>query len=392
MGKKSLLTAFLSCLLIGGAAGLTDAAAQYSDDQGKPKPAAQESQSQGPATDQGGPNRGVGETVIVPKKRPTKPPEPPPQEKKEKINPEDTYSIRTDVDLVSVGVVVQDKNGMFVPNLEKDHFRISEDGVPQKIQRIETAEAPMTIAMVIEFSSLYWQFLWQTMQASYGFVQSLKPEDWVAVIAYDMRSTILQDFTRNKAAAFGALNMMQIPGFREANLFDALADTINRMDNIEGKKAVLLISSGIDTFSKMRYDKLLKLVQTSDTPVYAIGTGQAIRLIAETRGMGAIQMMDFLQADNQLRSFSRLSGGKAYFPRFEGQFPEIYNDIAASLRNEYNISYSPTNPAHDGKFRKLKVELVEPDGKPLKIVDQKGKEIKYEVRAREGYYAPRPVD
>ena len=137
--------------------------AQYAEGKQRRKPA-----------DQGGPNNGVGETVIVPKKSPPKPPPPPPQQKKEKINPEETYSIRTDVELVSVGVVVQEKNGNFIPGLTKEQFRISEDGVPQKIQRMETSEAPMTMAMVIEFSSLYWQFLYQTMTASYGFVQSLE--------------------------------------------------------------------------------------------------------------------------------------------------------------------------------------------------------------------------
>ncbi len=231
------------------------------------------------------------------------------------------------------------------------------------------------------------------MQASYGFVQTLRPDDWVAVIAFDMKPEILQDFTKNKSAAFGALNMMQIPGFSESNLFDAVVDTVDRMDNIEGKKAILLISSGVDTFSKTRYDQALKKVQASDTPIYAIGTGQALREYYDARGMmGGDTQIGFLQADNQLRSFARLSGGRAYFPRFEGQFGEIYQDISASLRNEYNISYSPTNSAHDGKFRKLKVELLDADGKPLKLTDEKGKEIKYEIRAREGYYAPRPVE
>ena len=150
-----------------------------------------------------------------------------------------------------------------------------------------------------------------------------------------------------------------------------------------------MISSGMDTFSKTRYDAALKLVQTSDTPIYAIGTGQAIREWYDAHGyMGSDANIGFLQADNQLRSFARLSGGRAYFPRFEGQFPEIYRDVSAALRNEYSISYNPTNTARDGKFRKIKVELVDAAGKPLKIVDPKGKEIKHEIRAREGYYSP----
>jgi VWFA-related protein len=215
----------------------------------------------------------------------------------------------------------------------------------------------------------------------------------VAVLMYDLKTQILQDFTRNKASAYDALNSMRIPGFSESNLFDALTDTISRMDDIEGKKAIILISSGVDTFSKMRYDHTLKAVQASDTPVYAIGIGQAVRMWYESRGyMSSVSNLNFLQADNQLRSFARLSGGKAYFPRFEGQFPEIYGDISAALRNEYSISYSPTNLSKDGKFRKIKVEIVAPDGKPLKIVDPKGKEIKYEIRHREGYIAARAVE
>jgi VWFA-related protein len=331
--------------------------------------------------------------VVVPRDRPTRP-APRVQEKvSERVNPDDTFRFTTEVDLVNLSVVVQDRNGNFIPELKKEHFRILEDGVPQQIQRIETSEAPMTVAMVIEFSDLYWEFLYQTLQTSYGFVSSLRPEDWVAIVVYDLKTQIMQDFTRNKASAFDALNQLRIPGFREMNLFDALTETIGRMDDIEGKKAIVLISSGVDTFSRTRYNDALKIVQSSDTPVYAIGTGQAVRLWYESRGyMGSETNIGFLQADNQLRSFARLSGGRAYFPRFEGQFGEIFGDISAALRNEYSISYSPTNTVKDGKFRKLKVEIVGPDGKALKIVDPKGKEIKYEVRNREGYYASRVVE
>ena len=384
MRKLFLLAALLFCFWALLATVVPDAAAQYSERQEQSEPAE-------PVYREGGPRQGVGETVVVPRKRPTQPPKP--QQKEEKIDPEDSFYIHTEVDLVNVGVVVQDKKGLFIPNLKKEHFRILEDGVPQQIQRLEASEAPMTVALVIEFSDLYWQFLWQTMQAAYGFVNSLRPEDWVAVIAYDIRPEILQDFTQHKPAAFQALNRMQIPGFSETNLFDAVTDIVTRMDDIDGKKAILLISSGVDTFSRTYYDKTLKLVQSSDTPIYAIGTGQALRMRSDSRGyMGGSARIGFLQADNQLRSFARISGGRAYFPRFEGQFQEIYSDISASLRNEYNLSYSPTNQTRNGKFRKIKVELVDADGKRLKMVDEKGKEIKYQIRAREGYYAPRPVE
>jgi VWFA-related protein len=374
-------------------AGTSEVAAQYSDGSEQKQPSSSSQESRPAAVPQSGPNRNVGETVVVPRDRPNRPPARAQQRAAERVNPDETVRFTTEVDLVNLSVVVQDRSGNFIPNLQKEHFRILEDGVPQNIQRIETSEAAVTVAMVIEFSNLYWEFLYETLTAAYGFVNSLRPEDWVAVLMYDLKTQILQDFTRNKASAYDALNSMRIPGFSESNLFDALTDTISRMDDIEGKKAIILISSGVDTFSKMRYDHTLKAVQASDTPVYAIGIGQAVRMWYESRGyMSSVSNLNFLQADNQLRSFARLSGGKAYFPRFEGQFPEIYGDISAALRNEYSISYSPTNLSKDGKFRKIKVEIVAPDGKPLKIVDPKGKEIKYEIRHREGYIAARAVE
>ncbi|MBI4464232.1 MAG: VWA domain-containing protein [Acidobacteria bacterium] len=360
-----------------------NAVAQYSE--------IEEEQSKPPAVDQSGPQKSVGETVVVPRKRPTPPPEP--RADQGRAIQEGAPIFRTEVELVNVSVVVRDKDGNFIPGLKKEHFRVQEDGAPQQILRMETSEAPMTIAMIIEFSDIYWEFLYDTLQAAYGFVNSLRPEDWVAVVFYDIKTQILLDFTRNKAAAYDALNQLRIPGFSESNLFDALAEVLERMEKVEGRKAILLISSGVDTFSRTRYDKVLDMVRASETPIYAISTGQAARLWYEGRGyMSSIEQMNFLQADNQLRSFARLSGGRAYFPRFEGSFPGIYGDISASLRNEYTLSYRSTNTKRDGKFRKLKVALVGPDGKPLKIVNEKGKELKYEIQHREGYSAPRPVE
>jgi VWFA-related protein len=340
-----------------------------------------------------GPNRGVGETVVVPRRQPPRPqPAPPPEEKPVDVGEQPIF--RSDVDLVNISVVVQDRNGNFLPGLKKENFRILEDNVPQTIQQIESSQAALTVAMVVEYRNYYWDFVYDTFQASAGFVESLQPEDWLALIFYDLRVEIVQDFTKNKQNVLNKLLMLQTPGFREANLFDAVYETVDRMQDIAGKKAIVLVASGEDTFSKTRYDAVLNKVKESDTPIYAIGTGQALRLWAEGRGyMTSEGSIGFLQADNQLRSFARFSGGKSYFPRFQGEFPNIYNDIAASLRTEYMISYSPTNTARDGKFRKVKVELIDAkDGKHLKIIDPKGKEIKYEVRAREGYTAPRAVE
>jgi hypothetical protein len=94
-----------------------------------------------------------------------------------------------------------------------------------------------------------------------------------------------------------------------------------------------------------------------------------------------------------MRTFAKETGGQSYFPRFYGEFPGIFRAISDSLRNQYSLAYNPSNQEKDGKFRKIKVELVNPaTGEPLKITDEKGKPIKYTVVAKAGYNAPRPVE
>jgi VWFA-related protein len=307
-------------------------------------------------------------------------------------------TFRSDVTTVSVDVAVLDNKGRFIPNIPGGNFRVLEDNVPQKIETFNMGEAPMTVCMLIEFSNLfqnYWSETWyQTLTASYGFLDTLKPEDYVAVVAYDLRPEILSDFSTDKRAAQEAMQRLRIAAYSESNLFDALVDTADRMSEIEGRKAIVLIASGVDTFSKLTFDKTRKAIQNAGVPIYAIGLMQALREWYDARGyLGSIARLDFLQADNQMRTFAKESGGQSFFPRFYGEFPNIYRAIHESLRNQYQITYQPTNQAKDGKFRKLKVELVNPaTGDPLRVVDEKGKAIKYQIVAKAGYTAPREVE
>jgi Ca-activated chloride channel family protein len=204
--------------------------------------------------------------------------------------------------------------------------------------------------------------------------------------------SILTDFTNNRQQTQEALSRLTIPAWQEANLFDALTDTADRMSGIEGRKAILVLTSGIDTFSKITFDKARKSMQEAGVPIYAISLMQFLRTVNDDR-MGPVARMDFLQADNELRTFSKESGGRAFFPRFEGEYPGIFQDIQQALRNEYVITYSPSNKAHDGGFRKLKVDLVNPaTNEPIILKDEKGKPIKYSVIAKPGYKAPRAVE
>jgi VWFA-related protein len=346
----------------------------------------------------GGPQTDVG-PYAVPKKK-DEPPPPPPREKPKRVEGMPDYSIRVDVPLVQVPVMVTTKDGQFISNLKKDNFHIFEDGVPQTISNFNVSEAPITAVLLVEFASTNYAFMIDALRASYSFAQTLKKEDWVAVEYYDMKPQILVDFTQDKGAIFGALNQLRMPGFSETNLFDALYDTLDRMDRIEGHKYIILISTGFDSFSKLNLDQITKKIKsTKDVTIFPVSIGWIARTMAESRGGAAshgagipINNMDYLQADNEMQTFARLTGGRFYQPRFQAEYPEVFHQIAGDIRNQYEISYRPTNPKLDGSYRKLKVDIVAPDGGTLKIKDQKGKDVKYQIISREGYTAKHTVE
>jgi Ca-activated chloride channel homolog len=356
------------------------------------------------AQDQQGPKRDTGETVA--KKKSTAdskstdgdlPKIPSVYSQKNKPDLSNLPSFKTEVDAVTLDVAVIDNKGHFIPGIPKGAFRVLEDNTPQQIQGFNMGEAPMTVAMVIEFSNrfqrLYGQTWYQTLELAWGFASTLKPEDYVAVVAYDLKPEILSDFTTDRMQTQEALHRLTIPAWSEANLFDALTDTAERMSTIEGRKAIVLISSGIDTFSKITFDKARKSLQEAGVPIYGIGLMQTLRIMMESSGMmGQIQNMDFLQADNQMRTFASETGGMSFFPRFEGEFGGIFQQIHQALRNQYVLTYSPSNKTHDGAFRKIKVQLVDLNGNPLPVKDEKGKPMKYSIVTKSGYKAPRAIE
>ena len=365
--------------------------ASQAPDNGKPK--------QEVPAEAGGPTDNIG-PYAIPKKKAEEAPPPPPPVTRKKIDDLPDYSLKVNVPLVNVDVLVTTKAGQFIPGLKQGNFRVLEDGVPQEVKHFNVSQAPITAVLLVEFASTNYVFMIQALQASYAFANTLKKDDWVAVTYYDMQPHILVDFTQDKKAVYGALNQLRIPGFSETNLFDALYDTLDRLDRVEGKKYVILVTTGVDTFSKLTLDKIMKKIKdTKDVTIFPISVGFIVREYCETHpcgythGMGIpVGHMDYLQGDNEMRTFAAMTGGRAYFPRFEGELPELFGDISNDIRNQYTISYAPTNSKLDGTYRKLKVEIVGPDGAPLKVKDQKGKDVKIDVVARDGYTAKHTVD
>ena len=339
--------------------------------------------------------------------------------------PQDLEKVAISTNLVNVDAVVyHKKSGQIVTGLKKGNFALFADGAPQTITNFATPEAPITVAMVVEYSK------WSEMFGLYGsrgyepgtyevirptamfLSQFIKPpDDYVSVVAFDIRPTPLTDFTNDPSRlnAVVTLLLRNTPAFRETNLFDALkfvlvggrADSVvleetksEKSDyaglvSVQGRRrAVLLIASGIDTFSKINYSDARKVLKTSGVPVYIIGTANLFKkmygdqLPATDSMLGMPGRMSWLQADNTLNTFARETGG-AYFPvTFEGELPKVLNNINALLRSQYSLGSNPGD-VRDGKEHKLKVSVdVDGDG----TYDDK----EYVIQARQAYIAPKP--
>jgi VWFA-related protein len=399
---KSVSAATLCAfLLLGQAPAPLSASAQYDPkQQAQPQsqPPDQSQPSDQSAPEAGGPGGDNGAIAIPKKKDADKPPAPPPPPEPTVKNPPglQNFSLHVDVPVVTVDVgVILEKTHQFVPNLKQQNFRIFEDGKPQEISNFQQIKAPITAVLLVEFAANSYAFVYDMRNAAYTFAEQLRPDDYIAVITYDMHTEILTDFTQDKRVVMNALNSLTIPTWRETNLFDALYTTLDRLSRVEGRKYVVLISSGRDTFSKINLDKVLQKIKvTPNVTIFTISTGQVARLMTEGRGGmgGQIRDMDYLQADNQMQTFARMTGGMFFAPRFAAELPEDFGAINESIRNQYVLTYKPTNSKQDGTYRKLHVELVDDEGKPLHMQDEKHKPLKYDVIARDGYKAKQEVE
>jgi Ca-activated chloride channel homolog len=309
-------------------------------------------------------------------------------------------SISIGTEVVNVeAVVFNKKTGGIFQGLKKEHFEIYEDGIKQEIENFATPEAPVTMALVLEYSKLvdllgsatggYFEAgRVEILRPAFEFINRfVQPKDFISMIAYDIRPTPIVDFTDDKNKLMQAMNLLirNNPAFSESNLFDTMkfvlqggsGDSVVLEENktekteygglseVDGRTAILLISSGIDTFSKINYDNARKIVENSGVPIYVIGTGNLFlkkydQYLDPGRGLemyGIPDRMTLLQAQNTLKTFSDATGGR-YFPvTFPGEIPSVLQSISALVRNQYSLGYTPTNSRHDGKRRKIQVKV-----------------------------------
>ena len=342
--------------------------------------------------------------------------------------PQETEKVTVTTNLVNVDAVVYNKkSGQIVTGLKRGNFEIFVDGVKKDITNFAMPDAPITITLVVEFSKIgevlgYYGAHGQEAGTSevirptaMFLSQFIKPEDYVSVIAYDMRPTPLTDFTNDphRIQQVISLLLQNHPAFTETNMFDALKLTLvgGRGDAVvledskartadysgmvavpnDRRKAVLLIASGLDTFSKINQDQARKIVQSSGVPIYIIGTGslflkQYDQMLDPGRGSNILGVpldrLSFVQAENILKTFAKETGGAYYPVTFEGELPNVLNSINGMLRSQYSLGFNPGD-VRDGKPHKIVVK-VDVDG------DGQTDEKTYVIHSREVYIAPKP--
>lgn len=288
--------------------------------------------------------------------------------------------VNVEVNQVKVNVVVENKDGNLIQGLTKGNFAIYEDKVLQEINYFSAPEEnPVMVVLVIEFSKVIpWELLYEAWLGSHIFVNSIGDEDWLAIMAYDIRPEIIIDFTQDKQEAYIALRRLNSPAFRESNLYDTMFDVLERLEEVEGEKAVVLVSSGLNTFSKKNLDEILKMAKKTDAVIYSVSLGGNFR-VRSSQNFSNMSRMDLYRADSFLKYLAKYTGGESFFPRFVEAFPSVFENISLLLRNQYAIGYISGSNKKKSKFRKIKVEVtadVNNDGKPDKL----------KAIHREGYY------
>ncbi|MFN2494142.1 MAG: VWA domain-containing protein [Pyrinomonadaceae bacterium] len=365
-------------------------------------------------------------------KKNKRPAEKPPGQKPEEPLPPDLIGKPQEAEKLSIStqivnvdtVVYQKKSGQVITGLKKENFAIFADGAQQPITNFSTPEAPITVAMVVEYSKWSETFgyygssgqekgTYEVIRPTAMFLsQFIKPpNDYVSVVAFDMRPTPLTDFTNDPARIGQVISLLlrNSPAFRETNLFDALkfvliggrGDSVvldnpkeeksdySGLVSVQGRRrAVILVASGIDTFSKINYGNARKITQNAGIPIYIIGTGNlffkrysdSMDAVDSLTGMPG--RMTWLQAQNTLKTFASETGGAYYPVTFEGELPNVLSSINSLLRSQYSLAFNPGD-VRDGKQHKLKVSVdVNGDG----VYDDK----ELVIQARQFYNAPKP--
>jgi Ca-activated chloride channel family protein len=276
--------------------------------------------------------------------------------------------IRVDTTLVQINVTVTDPLNRFVTGLEKEHFRLFEDKIEQKILDFSSEDAPLSIGLVFDTSGSMGPKLQKSRQAAVQFFKTANPEDEFFLLEFNDRPELVVPFTPDTEEIQNRLEFAQSKG--KTALLDGVYMAMNQMKKARNpRKAILIISDGGDNNSRYTESEIKNAVREADVQIYGIGIFEPIG----SRGRTPEEQM----GPGLLSEVAELTGGRSYNVENLNELADIAAKIGIELRNQYVLYYSSTNQVRDGKYRHVNVKLVQPRGlPPLKAF------------FRLGYYAP----
>jgi Ca-activated chloride channel homolog len=242
--------------------------------------------------------------------------------------------------LVTIKLLVQDPSGYFIPNIRRDNFVVYENGVRQKNATVEIEHAPVSLALLMEYGGRYRglnrTFGEKVSTAGHQLLDVLGREDKIAIWKYGDRVEQLADFSQGHETLDRLFYTLEAPEVSEANLYDALISILENMRRVAGRKAIILISSGVDTFSKATYEDALKTAQDCNTPIYIVSLGPVLREAATLYGTtGSLAGIDWKRVEGELLEIARISGGRMYSPATTIDVSAAYDDMMENLRVRY---------------------------------------------------------
>lgn len=274
-------------------------------------------------------------------------------------------NIRVDTQVVLIPVTVKDPLNRSVTGLESEHFRIVEEGKEEAITYFASEDAPLSVGLVFDASGSMNNKLQKSREAAAQFFKTAGPDDEFFLIQFNDRPILAQAFTSDPGEIQNRLTFSQAKG--RTALLDAIYLALNEMKKARNpRKALLVISDGADNSSRYTTSEIRSLVREADVQIYTIGIFDTYSSTPEEmRGPGL------------LREISDQTGGRPFIITSVNELPDVSAKIGIELRNQYVLGYTPSNSMRDGKYRKVKVELVQPRGLP-----------KLKAYWRPGYYAP----
>jgi Ca-activated chloride channel homolog len=302
-------------------------------------------------------------------------------------------------EFVKVDASVLDHRGNFVVGLVRSNFRVLDNGAEQPIAFFTPVEAPAQILVMIETSPAVYLIHNQHLIAAHALLEGLDADDEVALVTYDQAPREILKFTADKSALLAALDGVQYTiGMGDLNFYDSISGVLDWLGPATGKRALVLLTTGLDSSPPARWDALIRRLRTQDVVIFSVALGGSLRGETNSKSRkGAAKSSNreaeaslesaedaFAKADRALRALATMTGGRAYFPQSEQDFVPMYHEIATALRHQYLLGIAP---AHDGQFHSLTVEVLDANGQPITLP---AKKPAARVFAREGYLAPGP--